>query len=462
MFCPYCGSQLNDGSEFCSTCGRKLNAPKPEEVREVTAAQGGMPVATGAGSEMPSVGGSTEPAPVSVPVPNEELPGSRTNISVPHPVNDISQTTGSSQSAPELMGITPPFPGNNTTGGNANATFGFPGSNGSTIPGGFPSNSTNGIPGDPSANNRGGFMANDPGGSYGNAPGGFTPIPPSFGQPQPEIAAVKPLKKNRTPLMIVLVVLGVILLGGAAAFIITLNNGFLYRSGGVKTIYDITHLCVQHHYIDADCENPDRCEICGKEQGEPLGHEWSEATCTAPKTCSVCGKTEGDPLPHSWQEATCTTSITCTVCGKTYGEPLGHSTRLGKCSRCGEKVTELESTFYQILGLCNDGDSYYSIGYELIANASASSTSTYYVACVNATNYFVLASNKYREAAIKCGDYSEFADLKKNINNMVKYLPTTEPNYSTNSISNFIDHLIDFTYATQNYARCALDILDLL
>ena len=81
---------------------------------------------------------------------------------------------------------------------------------------------------------------------------------------------------------------------------------------------------------------------------------------------------------------------------------------------------------------------------------------------MNATNYFVLAENKYREAAAKCGDYSEFADLKKNITKMVKYLPTTEPNYSTNSISNFIDHLIDFTYATQNYARCALDILDLL
>ena len=455
MFCPYCGSQLNDGSEFCSTCGRKLNAPKPGEIREVTAAQGGMPVATGGGSEMPSVGGSTGHAPVCVPVPNEELSGCRTNISVPHPVNDIPQPTGSTQSAPELMGITPPpFPGNNTTDGNVNAPFG--------VPGGFPSNSANGIPGDPSANDRGGFMANAPGGSYGNAPGGFTPIPPSFGQPQPEIAAVKPLKKKKTPLIIVLVALGVILLGGAAAFIITLNNGFLYRSGGVKTIYDITHLCVQHHYIDADCENPERCEICGNEQGEPLGHEWAEATCTAPQTCSVCGKTEGDPLPHSWQEATCTSARECTVCGAKDGSPLGHTTRLGKCGRCGEKVTELESTFYQILGLCNDGDSYYSIGYELIANASASSSSAYYVACVNATNYFVLASSKYREAAIKCGDYSEFADLKKYINNMVKYLPTTEPNYSTNSLSNFIDDLIDFTYATQDYARCALDILDLL
>ena len=33
---------------------------------------------------------------------------------------------------------------------------------------------------------------------------------------------------------------------------------------------------------------------CGHE------HDWIPATCTEPKTCSVCGKTEGQPLGHDW------------------------------------------------------------------------------------------------------------------------------------------------------------------
>ena len=35
-------------------------------------------------------------------------------------------------------------------------------------------------------------------------------------------------------------------------------------------------------------------------------HEWTDATCETPKTCSVCGKTEGDPLGHDWNaESVC-------------------------------------------------------------------------------------------------------------------------------------------------------------
>lgn len=108
------------------------------------------------------------------------------------------------------------------------------------------------------------------------------------------------MKRSKLPLIIVLIVLGVLIAGGALTYVITLNNGTLYRIGGVQKIYDLTHLCVQHHYIDADCENPDRCEICGSEKGEALGHDWTEATCTTPRTCSVCGKTEGTTAPHDW------------------------------------------------------------------------------------------------------------------------------------------------------------------
>ena len=38
-------------------------------------------------------------------------------------------------------------------------------------------------------------------------------------------------------------------------------------------------------------------------------HNWLDATCTEPKTCTVCGKTEGEPLGHSYE------SFVCTVCG---------------------------------------------------------------------------------------------------------------------------------------------------
>ncbi|MBE6908098.1 MAG: hypothetical protein E7474_00615 [Ruminococcaceae bacterium] len=45
---------------------------------------------------------------------------------------------------------------------------------------------------------------------------------------------------------------------------------------------------------------------------------------------------------HKWQAADCTTPKTCTVCGKTEGEALGHDFVDNVCTRCGE----IGSTFY--------------------------------------------------------------------------------------------------------------------
>lgn len=88
---------------------------------------------------------------------------------------------------------------------------------------------------------------------------------------------------------------------------------------------------------------------CGKHE-----HVWQKATCTSPKTCSICGKTEGESLGHDWKAATCTTPKTCATCGETSGKPLGHSVtewsqtspstctehgiESGVCSVCGETV----------------------------------------------------------------------------------------------------------------------------
>ena len=84
-----------------------------------------------------------------------------------------------------------------------------------------------------------------------------------------------------------------------------------------------------HTWVDADCDTPKTCSVCGATEGEALGHDWADATTEAPKTCKVCGATEGDPLPpavceHDWSDADCDTPKTCSKCGATEGEALGH------------------------------------------------------------------------------------------------------------------------------------------
>ena len=111
----------------------------------------------------------------------------------------------------------------------------------------------------------------------------------------------------------------------------------------------------------------------------PCEHNWVDATCEAPKTCSVCGVTEGEALGHNpievfGQAPTCTEPgqtnfVYCDVCDKNLSEakeiaPLGHTeetvagkaptcTEAGltdgkKCSVCGE--TTVEQTAIDALG----------------------------------------------------------------------------------------------------------------
>ncbi len=47
-------------------------------------------------------------------------------------------------------------------------------------------------------------------------------------------------------------------------------------------------------------------------------HVWAEADCTHPRTCTVCGKTEGEPLGHTFVDNV------CTVCGA-YEKPFAFS-----------------------------------------------------------------------------------------------------------------------------------------
>ena len=152
-------------------------------------------------------------------------------------------------------------------------------------------------------------------------------------------------------------------------------------AAGIFTGLYMTHVICFHKWQDATCTEPKTCTVCGKIEGEALGHDasevtctedsvcrrcgevlekaaghqWKNATCTEPKTCSVCGATEGKPAGHQWKDATCTEPKTCTVCGAADGKALGHDWKEATlsapktCARCGEtsgeklKLTSLDT-----------------------------------------------------------------------------------------------------------------------
>lgn len=113
----------------------------------------------------------------------------------------------------------------------------------------------------------------------------------------------------------------------------------------VVLMIGLSGCCVNHTWIEATCETPKTCSICGKERGKKLRHTWNEATCEKAKTCRVCGETEGEKLGHAWIEATCEEAKTCRVCGKIEGRKRGHDwvEICGEpkvCNRCGKIETE--------------------------------------------------------------------------------------------------------------------------
>ena len=50
-----------------------------------------------------------------------------------------------------------------------------------------------------------------------------------------------------------------------------------------------------HVWVDADCENPETCSVCGETQGAPLGHDFTEANYQEASVCLVCGA-DGDGI----------------------------------------------------------------------------------------------------------------------------------------------------------------------
>ena len=134
------------------------------------------------------------------------------------------------------------------------------------------------------------------------------------------------------------------------------------RCDATDTIAD-TGSAKGHNYEEATCITPQKCRVCGKTQGEALGHSFinyvtnNDATCTEDGTktakCERCNETDtivdaGTAKGHDYAEATCTKPMTCKSCGSTVGEALGHDYEDtwsgGKdghwhaCVRCGDRV----------------------------------------------------------------------------------------------------------------------------
>ena len=121
-----------------------------------------------------------------------------------------------------------------------------------------------------------------------------------------------------------------------------------------------------HTWIAATCEKPKTCATCGTTQGTALGHSYGAVvtapTCTkggyTSHTCSNCADTyvtdEVAALGHTWVDANCENPKTCSVCGTAEGEAKGHAydtvatdptcTEDGgatyTCTVCGHSYTE--------------------------------------------------------------------------------------------------------------------------
>ena len=97
-----------------------------------------------------------------------------------------------------------------------------------------------------------------------------------------------------------------------------------------------------HEYMEATCEEPETCEVCGATRGKALGHIGGEATCEDKAICTRCDEEYGEFGAHKFSKATCTKAKTCSICGDTEGDELGHSYTNAcdtSCNRCGVKRT---------------------------------------------------------------------------------------------------------------------------
>ena len=112
-----------------------------------------------------------------------------------------------------------------------------------------------------------------------------------------------------------------------------------------------------HTWVDADCDTPKTCSICGATEGDALGHatEEDDGNCLTPIVCPRCnevltsGKTQH--IAHA-DDGDCTTPIDCTICGTIItsatdghsAEPDDHDcTTPTKCVTCEKVLVEAKA-----------------------------------------------------------------------------------------------------------------------
>ena len=78
--------------------------------------------------------------------------------------------------------------------------------------------------------------------------------------------------------------------------------------------------CSENHvFADADCTKPMHCTVCGKEEGDPLGHDTNgPATCEEDEYCSRCESVIQEAIGHS-EALLEAKDPTCTEVGYTQG-----------------------------------------------------------------------------------------------------------------------------------------------
>lgn len=168
-------------------------------------------------------------------------------------------------------------------------------------------------------------------------------------------------------------------------------------------------------------------------------HKFSEATCTEPEICEECGEERGEPLGHIFADATCTEPQTCKECGKTQGEALGHEVTFGKCGKCGEAVGKEDLS--RIISLT-------------IYSKNRDSASDYYDAGLYDTCYsYVMSLQKeYSEANDIAKQYPEMSKLS----GLLKQVATMEFDKSDGSQLGDIFFMGDYC----EFLKIELDIFD--
>lgn len=105
----------------------------------------------------------------------------------------------------------------------------------------------------------------------------------------------KPRRKRRISPLVFIIPLAVLLIGAIAFFAV---RGILAHRAAKAAEPDEPAYCAENEHVwqEADCTNPKTCTICGKTEGEPLGHLYRDNVCV------ICGDHE---KPYSFADSAC-------------------------------------------------------------------------------------------------------------------------------------------------------------